>query len=53
VSGNNIKLSSSGDFTNDTNNLDEWNSNIKNEIKKYVFNSNKPNSIYCICLSGI
>ena len=53
VSGNNIKLSSSGDFTNDTNNLDEQNSNIKNEIKKYVFNSNKPNSIYCICLSGI
>jgi len=53
VSGNNIKLSSSDDFTNDTNNLDEPNSNIKNEIKKYVFNSNKPNSIYCICLSGI
>ena len=53
VSGNNIKLSSSGDFTNDTNNLDEPNSNIKKEIKKYVFNSNKPNSIYCICLSGI
>ena len=23
------------------------------EIKKYVFNSNKANTIYCICINGI
>ena len=51
--GNNLNLSSSDDLTNDTNKLDESNPSIKNEIKKYVFNSNKPNSIYCICISGI
>ena len=53
MSGNNLNLSSSDDLTNDTNKLDESNPSIKNEIKKYVFNSNKPNSIYCICISGI
>ena len=51
--GNNLNLSSFDDLTNDTNKLDESNPSIKNEIKKYVFNSNKPNSIYCICISGI
>ena len=53
MSGNNLNLSSSDDLTNDTNKLDESNPSIKNEIKKYVFNSNKPNSIYCICISSI
>ena len=36
------------DQKDDTNNV-----KIMNEIKKYIFNSNKPNAIYCICINGV
>ena len=29
------------------------NSKIMNEIKKYAFNSNKPNVVYFICINGV
>ena len=53
LKGINFNLNSSEDSIDESKKINESNPKIKNEIKKYVFNSNKPNSIYCICISGI
>ena len=58
LKGNNFSFIdiSSDDGSNGSNRsskINSQNSKIKNEIKKYVFNSNKPNTIYCICINGI
>ena len=58
LKGNNFSFIdiSSDDGSNGSNRsskINNQNSKIKNEIKKYVFNSNKPNTIYCICINGI
>ncbi len=37
----------------DENDKNEVNSPITKEIKKYIFNSNKANTIYCICINGV
>ena len=56
--GNSLNFidTSSDDGSNSSNRSTKINnpdSKIKNEIKKYVFNSSKLNTIYCICINGI
>ena len=53
LKGINFNLNSGEDSLEESKKINESSPKIKNEIKKYVFNSNKPDSIYCICISGI
>ena len=53
IRDNNTNLLNMSYDSKDENDKNEVNSPITKEIKKYIFNSNKPNTIYCICINGI